>query len=476
MRRFLLGFLLVLSFCGWSWAGNGVYTLSGMVVTGLNPAEGNVFGKGDPLGGVEIEVEGMPFRTVSSANGYFAFEDLPDGEYRLLARKPGFNDTSMRVRVNYVGMSSRCQILMSGRGVIPPGGGTAALPGDLFVAYSRKPDDQSGIESSPFQNLWQKILAAGGTVFPRQEDLPMQPKGWGQSYLMNPITGEENCVMVFPFANPSRSGFVPLKVMPYWLCFDQSGRFLYVSGAGKMLLVLDAKQGFRLVRNLPMNGVITDLRLSRDGRYVTASLMGGKPGVVLVDTSTTLPAGFLPTESSPWSACLVGSRVFTCHGDALHGEVMALDARTGTLVGRCKVGNRPTGLEATPDGSRVLVACSGNACVSVVDSLSVTELGRIAVDVLPQKLAISPDGSRCVVSNKENNTVSVIDLQASQVVGTTDVGKAPVGICYSRNGHHVYVACRDSGVIMVLDGKTGQVLHTTIPLPHAVPTGLTILP
>jgi len=27
-----------------------------------------------------------------------------------------------------------------------------------------------------------------------------------------------------------------------------------------------------------------------------------------------------------------------------------------------------------------------------------------------------------------------------------------------------------------LDGKSGQVLHTTIPLPHAVPTGLTILP
>ncbi len=474
MRRFLLGFLWVLSVCGWSWAGNGVYTLSGMVVTGINPAEGNVFGKGDPLGGVEIEVEGMPFRTVSGANGYFAFEDLPDGEYRLLARKPGYADTSMRVRVNYVGMSSRCQIPMNAKGAVVRG--LSALPGDLFVAYSRKPDDQSGIESSPFQNLWQKILAAGGTVFPRPEDLPMQPKGWGQSYLMNPITGEENCLMVFPFASPSRSGFVPLKVMPYWLCFDRDGRFLYVSGAGKMLLILDSKQGFKLVRNLPLGGVITDLRLSPDGRYITAALMCGKPGVVLIDTSTTLPAGFVPTESSPWSACLVGNRVFTCSGDARRGEVVALDARSGVEVGRCQVGNQPTGIEPTPDGKRLLVACSGGACVSVVDSLNVSELGSIPVDVLPQKLAISPDGARCLVSNKENNTVSVIDLKASQVIATTDVGKAPVGICYSRDGHHVYVACRDSGVIMVLDGKSGQVLHTTIPLPHAMPTGLTILP
>lgn len=62
------------------------------------------------------------------------------------------------------------------------------------------------------------------------------------------------------------------------------------------------------------------------------------------------------------------------------------------------------------------------------------------------------------------------------VLATTEVGKAPVGICYGRGGRHAYVACRGSGVIMVLDGKSGQVLHTTIPLPHAVPTGLVIHP
>lgn len=475
MRRFLLGFLLVLGVCAWAWAGNGVYTLSGMVVTGGDPGEGNVLGKGEPLGGVEIEVDGTEFRAVSSANGFFAFEDLPDGEYRLLARKPGYPDVSMRVRVNYVGMSSRCQILMNPREARQTHG-LAALPGDLFVAYSRKPDNLAQIDSSPFQNLWQKMIAAGMSPFPRQEDLPRQPKGWGQSWLMNPITGEDNCLMVFPFSNPSRSGFLPLKFSPYWLCFDKQGRFLYVAGNSQVLQILDARQGFKLVRNLPMAGVVTDLRLSRDGRYLLAALMGGKPGVVLVDTNTTLPAGFLATDSSPWSACLVGNRVFACSGDARTGQVVALDAVTGAEVGRCKVGNCPTSIEATPDGSRLLVACSGHACVSIVDSLSVKELGRVAVDVLPQKLAISPDGSRCLVSNRENNTVSVIDLKALQVMNTTEVARAPVGICYSRDGRHAYVACRDSGVIMVLDGKSGQVLHTTLPMPHAVPTGLTILP
>ena len=240
--------------------------------------------------------------------------------------------------------------------------------------------------------------------------------------------------------------------------------------------MLDSRQNYKLVRNLPLKGVITDLRLSPDHRYLTACLMGERPGVALVDTATCLPAGFVPTNTSPWSACLVGPRLFACEGDARTGVIEAFDAATGTQVGKCRVGNCPTGLEATPDGKRLAVACSGNACVSLVDTENVKELGRIPVDVLPQKLAISPDGTRCLVSNKENNTVTVIDLKVNLSIGTIEVGKAPVGICYSRDGRHAYVACRDSGVIMVLDGHSGQVLHTTIPLPRAVPTGVAIHP
>lgn len=473
--RLLLSFLLLLGLCCGAVANAGVATLTGMVVTGINPAAGNVVGRGEPLGGVEVEVEGTEFKAVSSANGFFQFQDLPDGEYQLVAHKPGYPTVKQKVRVNYLGLSSRCQILLNPANAtyVP---GTAVLPGDLFVAYSRKPNNVNDMESSPYKLLWQMVMAAGGTIHPRPEDLPHQPGGMGSSYLMNPISGEENCLMIFPFASPSRSGFLPLKTRPYWLAFDASGSFLYVAGEGSVLQVLDARQSYKLVRNIPMKGPITDLRLSRDKRYLTVCLMGNTPGVALVDTATTLPAGFVPTETSPWSACLVGPRVFACEGDARSGFVEAVDAASGRQVGKCRVGNCPTGLQETPDGTRLAVACSGNACVSLVDTLNLKELGRVAVDVLPQKLAISPDGSRCLVSNKENNTVTVIDMKLGQPVGTIEVGKAPLGICYSRDGRHAYVACRDSGVIMVLDGQTGQVLHTTIPLPHAVPTGVTIHP
>ena len=124
------------------------------------------------------------------------------------------------------------------------------------------------------------------------------------------------------------------------------------------------------------------------------------------------PAGFLPTDTPPWSACIAGPRVFACCGDARRGEVVAIDAATGTTVGRCKVGNCPTSIAVTPDFRKAYVACSGNACVSVIDTSSVTEMTRIPVQVEPQKLAISPDGQRCMVTNKVSGTVSVIDTAA----------------------------------------------------------------
>lgn len=467
----MLRLLLLLLLTSWAYA----TTLQGMVVTGISPEEGNVVGRGDPLGGVEIEVEGTEFRTVSSPNGYFHIEDLPDGEYRLKAHRNGFPDASTRVRVG--GIIARCQILMNpGRANGGTGGDIFSLPGDLVVAYSKKPANVNDMESSPFKNIWQMVIAAGGKISVRPDELPHQPTGWGLSYLMNAISTDENCLMFFPFSNPSRTEFLKTPIRPFWTCYDPTGTLLFIGAESQIVQVLDSRQKYKNIRNIPMQGVITDLRLSADGRYITVCLMGANPGVALLDPKELKVAGFLPTPYSPWSACLVGPRVFACMGDSRFGQVVALDAQSGQIVGQCKVGNCPTDVKATPDGRTLAVACSGNACVALLDSLEVTLKATIPVDVQPQKLAISPDGKRCLVPSRQNNTVSVIDLASAQVSATTDVGQAPVGICYGRDGRHAYVACRDSGVIMVLDGKNGQVLHTTIPLPHAVPIGVCIHP
>lgn len=478
MRK--LAFLLLLLCCAnWAvFAQNKIITLSGMVVTGINPKTGNTVGMGEPLGGVEIEVQGTEFKAVSSANGYFSIEDLPDGEYVLVCHKAGFPETKQRVRVAYAGMSARCQILMNpdNAGFV---GDTATKSGDVYVAFSEKLQNVNGIEPSPYTMRFQMAMAAGADLtqlWSRDEQLPKMPKGPGESHLMNPITGMNNCLMVYPPDRPMKSAFVQMPIRPYWLCFNGNGSLLYVAGAAPMVQIFDARRDTQLLRNLPTQGTVSDLQCSPDGRYVLACVVGASPGVMLIDTTTNVPAGFLPTPSAPWSACLVGPRCFACIGDARSGEVVAVDAQSGHLVGRCKVGNRPTGIASSPDGSKLYVACSGHACMSVVDSLSVQEVARVPVQVEPQKLAVSPDGKRCMVTNKVSNTVSVVDLESGAVLDNVQVGKAPIGVCYSRDGRKAYVACRDSRCIMTLDGRSGMLLHTTLQMPNAVPFGVATRP
>ena len=478
MKKALLCALLIAMCSLLTLAVGKVVTLSGMVVTGINPKTGNVVGQGEPLGGVEIEVEGTEFKAVSSANGYFSFEELPDGEYRLVCRKAGFPTVSQRVRVSYAGMASRCQVLMNpeAAGFV---GDMAVKSGDIYVAFSEKLANVNGMQSSPYKMVHQQAMAAGADLtqlWNHNENLPKTPNGPGEANLMNPITGMTNCLMVYPPNNPSKSGFVQMQIRPYWLCFNGNGSFLYLAGSAPMVQIFDAQRDNALLRNLPTEGNVTDLKCSPDGRYVLACVMGARPGVMLIDTSTNVPAGFLPTPTPPWSAAIAGPRVFACLGDARSGEVVALDAATGTMVGRCKVGNRPTSIAATPDFTQVLVACSGHACVSVVDTTSVTEIARIPVQVEPQKLAISPDGTRCMVTNKVSNSVSLIDMKSGAVMDNITVGKSPIGVVFGRDGRKAYVACKDSRCIMTLDGHSGMLLHTTLPMPNAVPFGLAVRP
>lgn len=447
-------------------------TLSGIVVTGTFE---NTPGLGAPLEGVEIEVLGTSFVTTSNANGYFAFSDLPDGDYTLISSKVGYAVGRSTVRVRYAGVASHCQILMNPEGSQPrlPGATTAIPGGAVYVAYSKKYDSPTrSDEVSPFQLLAQKIAAAGGK-------LPgLHPEyGVASGALNNPICTADNYLMVYPPHSPNQASFLELPGQPSWLAFDPKGTYLYVTARQIPLIqIYNAASEHALVRNLDVGGMITELSVSGDGRYLLACVMGKQNGVSVVDTATNLPVRFLPTPAAPWAALRVGSRVFACSGTASAGEIYAFDLASATMVGRCPVGHLPTGLAATPDGVTLAVCCSGNACVSLVDTLDVKEIGRIGVGVNPKKLAISPDGGTCAVGNFGSDTVSLIDLKARAVKAEVRVGRQPLGITYDRKGKKIYVSCNQTGSIQILDGGMGTLLHTTVPMPHAVPVGLCVRP
>ena len=99
-----------------------------------------------------------------------------------------------------------------------------------------------------------------------------------------------------------------------------------------------------------------------------------------------------------------------------------IDTATNMVVATVPVGNVPSGVAITPDGTHVYVANSNPGTlgtpgtpgtVSVIAAASNTVVATVQVGVDPIGVAVTPDGTHAYVANAGNNisvngTVSVI--------------------------------------------------------------------
>src|SRR4029079_18493103 len=135
-----------------------------------------------------------------------------------------------------------------------------------------------------------------------------------------------------------------------------------------------------------------------------------------------------------------------------------IDAATLTPVGTIRLGKRPRGIAASPDGNHLYVALSGspNAGPGVdektlpppdrsADGIGVVDLsqGKL-LKVLPsgpdpEQLAVSRDGMRVFVSNEDAATLSVVDLATGEISERIKVGEEPEGVSVEPSGGRVWV-------------------------------------
>lgn len=133
-------------------------------------------------------------------------------------------------------------------------------------------------------------------------------------------------------------------------------------------------------------------------------------------------------------------------------------------------GRAPVDVAITPDGQRAFVANLESANVSIVDLTTAARLRSPGVDAEPSTVAITSDGSRVYVANRGDATVSILDTQTDTVVAELEVGLEPVGIAISPDRGLVYVAEIGSGNVRVIDDTLGVVVDA-IPVgggPHGI--------
>ncbi len=241
------------------------------------------------------------------------------------------------------------------------------------------------------------------------------------------------------------------------------------------------------------------LRMSPDGRTILVSNDGqGAQSLQVLDANTSQ---VVQTIAYPAPQSLFYGLAFSPHGSTAYASgggdeqihVYKVSARHLTEsapinlpsvspAGK-KVNMFPAGLDATPDGSRLVVADHLADAASVVN-VATGATSTVAVGHAPLAVAVTPDGSTAFVTNQGADTVSVLDLTgaAPAVRGTVAVGTHPNAEVLDARAGKLFVADGDSDQVSVIDTATDQVVSTVDLAPYqradvgTNPTGVALSP
>jgi len=113
-------------------------------------------------------------------------------------------------------------------------------------------------------------------------------------------------------------------------------------------------------------------------------------------------------------------------------------------------------------GDLAFMPAVGRHEVLVVDRRGWTEVGRVAVHGQPVFVMARPDGRHVWVNfaHPDNDTVQVIDTESLQIVRTLVPGKAVLHMEFTPRGEQVWISVRDEDRVDVYDTRTFERLAT----------------
>lgn len=117
-----------------------------------------------------------------------------------------------------------------------------------------------------------------------------------------------------------------------------------------------------------------------------------------------------------------------------------------------------------PDGRTAWVIYDKSHDLGVVDAESGTLLRRVKIGGNPYNLTFAPDGRHLYVldwaSETSKDEIIVYDLQAERVAWRLEVSTWPAHGVFSRDGKLFYVSSETAGNVAVIDTTTRSITHT----------------
>jgi YVTN family beta-propeller protein len=264
--------------------------------------------------------------------------------------------------------------------------------------------------------------------------------------VINLRTGYKTQVTAVPTTyDPDSHGSGTFNFFYCGVVFSPNGKHLYAAGGGNDA-IYDFPVAGDVVGPTPLrtvtlpsgvpsfigSGITKSLAVTADGRYLLVS-HELNDSLDVVDTTTyavhsiSLALPFLG-DGYPYGVAVSHSGRVAYVALQGAGSVAVVDLRdgSGTVRSRIHVGDHPTALALSPDGTQLYVANANDDTLSIVTTGKNRLVATIPLHVLageapgasPDGLAVSPDGQRVYVALAGDNAVAVLGTQQA-LAGTT---------------------------------------------------------
>lgn len=257
---------------------------------------------------------------------------------------------------------------------------------------------------------------------------------------------------------------IPVGRTPIGVAAPQGVDNVYVSDDGSDQVSVISKTSMSVIETIRTGPRPHHMSASADGQFVYVAEFGANTVSVIETATNSRVAQFVtgPVEARTHAVAPTSDGTTLLATNTVVNEVVALDARTGTVRWTLAVGNNPSEVLPSPDGAVAFVSARNDHALQVLDLAGPAIVDQVRVGTEPDTLELTPDRLLVVGLRGSPAQVAIVDVSGLLHVRWVDIegrttGHNPV----SPDGRFSFVAVEgDSPGVVVIDNRSLSVIAT----------------
>ena len=228
---------------------------------------------------------------------------------------------------------------------------------------------------------------------------------------------------------------IPTGTRCHVVTLTNDNRHAWVANIAEDNISIVDTASYRILGTIPVGKGPTGLAFSRDGRFAYVSNQGDKT-VQVIDTASHRIIKSIPVGTNPHFLVLgPDGRIWGTNTGG--NDIYVIDPASQEKIATIEVGPTPQQIAFAfkgMQGPNAYVTIGGlNKVVAIsADPKNPQRRDEIAVGERPNGVWANPEGTRIFVGHEGSNDLRVIDTGTSQVIATVPVGRKPIRVVVSR--------------------------------------------